>query len=368
MSEWLTKGGVGSAYFSNQSVEAPKKMVKIFPGEQERGDTTYFASVVKNNYIVRTKIVVSDVLITCYELKDGKPVELWSNTTYCYGGVHIVGAYVVAGDGVFSLEKGEKLISIPREKSDIRTRSTLYSEVFLVKTGAGKSYSFDVKLGDENERSIGPVMMWDHVHGFAFGIDVKEQQLVASSLSSCCIAWKFNLDIFLDSCGWNLEQKIVPMCVSGQCIYVVVGGWLIVLSLFTGELISKIEYFRSYVEERILAMYPGLTIGNHYHANQIATNGKQVCLVNYGHPSWLLLLDKGMEVLWSHVTSDQYSAAIIGNIIFTTSESYHRGYKLETGEEVWKSANKSNCSDIFVGEKCIYFENPNGYVERYDWG
>jgi len=367
MSEWVTKGGKGSAYFSKQSADAPKSMSHIFPGERERGDTTYFASVMKGNYIVRTKIVVSDVLITCYELEDGKPHKLWSNTTFCYGGVHIVDNYVIAGDGVFSLERGERLISIPRDMVDIRTRSTLYSDVFLVKTGSGKSLSVDIKSGVETECSIGPLSILDHDHGMALGVDAKERKLIATSLSSRYIAWEYNLDTFLDESGWSLEQKVVPMCISNKCIYIVVGGWLIVLYLFTGELVSKIEYFRSIVEEKLLTIYPGLTIGSHYHANQIATNGMQVCLINYGHPSWLLLLDQEMGVLWSHVTSDQGAGAIIGDLIFTTSESFHRGYSFETGEEVWKSANKSDCSDIFIGDQTIYFEDSSGVVESYSW-
>lgn len=367
MSEWRSKGGDGSAYFVDGCAGLPVASKVLFPDGQAQGGTTFFASVSKDDYIVRTKIVVSDVLISCFKIAGGEPEIHWSVPTKCYGGVQIAENYVVAGDGVYRLQDGEMLISLPKEKVDIRTKSVLYENVFLYKTGAGQGCSIEIISKKEAKIDCGPLAVVDQREGFVLGVDVNSRQLVATSMIASKIAWSVELDVFLENSGWNLSQRIVPMCIRNQSVYLVIGAWLIVLNLNTGEIVRKFEYFESCVQASLLKSYTGLSMGNHLHVNQIATNGKEICLINYGHPGWILMLDADMKEQWILITTDQYAGVIFGNSIFTTSEGFHRAYDVKSGIEIWKSDSKSSCTNIFtLGEKGVCFESPSGLVELYE--
>lgn len=367
MNDWCSPGGKGNAFFSEQVSNIPRSTHVLFDGEYERNDTTYFPSVFKNNYIVRVKIVVSDVVIHCYKL-EGIVVKLvWTATTACYTGVRIIGDCVVSGDGVYRLENGECLISIPSEKVDFWTRSVLYEEKLFVRTDSGNSLCFCLSTGEKLDSCHAGLSVFDSSNGMAFEVNAAEKVVEASSLSDRNVKWKRSLEPYLADSGWNLVEKVVPLSVINSKVYLVVGVWLIVLDSGTGQVVSEFEYFKRGVEPLILGAFPGVSIGSQYYASQIATDGNQICLINYGHPSWMMLLDSEMKTQWANITSEQYVGVIVGDILFTSSENFHRGYDMKSGEEIWKSSKKSNCTNLLVGEKFICFEDANGRAELFGW-
>lgn len=369
MSECPTVGGEGSAYCFDQKSGVPGKGGFLFYGDKDQSGATYFPTVTRNEFIVRTKIVVSDVFITCSKFESGSLRELWTTRTNCYGGVKIVGDLVVAADGIYRIDSGECLVSIPKEDVDIRTRSVLYDDLFIVSRGDGQSFSVNVKSGQKSNVEVGPLERFSTATGIALGVDRAERKLVATSLVSSSVLWRFNLTPLLEGSGWNLTQRVVPVCIRNNICYLVVGQWLVLIDLISGDLINKFEYFDSSVQSKLVTVFPGLLMGSHCHANQIASNGSDICLINYGHPSWIMLLDSEMKMRWLHITSEQAAGAIVGGNIFTTSESYHRAYDLLSGNEIWKSELKSSCNNIFVfGESSVCFEDANGYVEIFDVG
>ena len=248
-------------------------------------------------------------------------------------------------------------------------RSVLYDDLFIVSRGDGQSFSVNVKSGQKSNVEVGPLERFSTATGIALGVDRAERKLVATSLVSSSVLWRFNLTPLLEGSGWNLTQRVVPVCIRNNICYLVVGQWLVLIDFISGDFINKFDYFDSCVQSKLVTVFPGLLMGSHCHANQIASNGSDICLINYGHPSWIMLLDSEMKMRWLHITSEQAAGAIVGGNIFTTSESYHRAYDLLSGNEIWKSELKSSCNNIFVfGESSVCFEDANGYVEIFDVG
>jgi len=368
VNEWLVHGGVGSAYFVEQASIPPESHDFLFHGEHEKKNTIYFPTVLKSDkYIVRTKVVVSEAFVSCYEMRNGEPILIWEMPTKCYTGAYIVADYVVAGDSVFRLQTGEVVVSLPKEIIDTRTRSLLYEKTLFVRTAGGNSYSLDLETEKLADCSLGPLLVWNDFVGVCVGIDVSLNELVATCLHSKKIIWRFDFGYCLAGSGWNPAERMMPVSVINTRVVFIAADRLILLNIEDGSLISEIRYFDLYVHDKLCDAYPGLVVGSHLYANQISAGGGSICLINYGHPGWIVCLDSNFDQVWSHITSEQNNAVTIGDILFTTSEHFHRGYDVATGREIWKSNNKSNCNNVFVGTNFICFEDSRGVAELYSW-